>query len=919
MSDDRWRRVEEVFHDAVSLPPAERSAFLGKACAGDSELRREVESLLANDDPEGHILEAAVSAAVEQLPADPAGTSENLVGKHIGPYLITGLIGQGGMGLVFKAQDTQLNRTVAIKALPSDQFADPERKRRFLQEAKSASALNHPNIVTVHGITQAQGADFLIMEYVAGKTLDQLIPHKGLPLKQALKYALEISDALAAAHAAGIVHRDVKPSNIIVTDQGRVKVLDFGLATPAGLAQGEEKAAAGTQDTKSGMVFGTAAYMSPEQAEGKRADARSDVFAFGALLYEMVTGRRAFPGQNVITILAAVMNQDPPAVHTIAANVPRELEWIISRCLKKDPERRIQHMVEAKLELHEVLDGTESAPPAPVKAQRRIWLVPAVVALALGLAPSVWLGVRILRPEPLTFQRLTFRLGDVLAARFAPGGSVVYAAAWDGALPAIFSVQPGNREARDLGLPGSLLAVSRSGEMAVLLGARASGSYGMLAQVPLGGGAPREILENVVSADWDPAGKSLAVIRTAEGQHRVEYPIGTVLYETRALRPPLCVRISHGGDLLAFFDFGETGDYSLNVVGAKRPRQVLSRGWRAIGGLDWSPDGKEIWFSATHAGGDPALYAVGLSGKERVLTQMPGWAILQDAAADGRLLLSTNDSRIGIRCVGPATTEERDLAWLDASHVYGISNDGKNLLFVELSYGEGRNVAIYLRPTDGSQAVKLGYGNRPSLSPDGKWVACIRRETDDARILLLPTGPGEAKLLPADGIRPETTEWFPDGKRLLVTGNEPGRQPGTYVREIASGTAKPVTSYGVRASRISPDARFVGVIKANKIYIHSLDSGTESAIGDVDDGDSLIRWSGDGRYLFVQHNDEQNRGVKVMRIDVATGGREIWRELRTPDKTAFFFGSVVLSGDGRFYAFSYQRDLANLYVVKGLK
>jgi eukaryotic-like serine/threonine-protein kinase len=362
---------------------------------------------------------------------------------------------------------------------------------------------------------------------------------------------------------------------------------------------------------------------------------------------------------------------------------------------------------------------------AAVKPQRRVWLVPVLVGLALALIPGVWLGSRIFRKEPITFQRLTFRSGDLYMARFAPGGTVVYAAKWNESAPTIFSVQPGNREARDLGLPsGNILSVSRAGELALLLGG-GEGAPGTLAQVPLSGGAPREILENVTAADWDPDGKSLAVVRTVDGRHRIEYPIGSVLYETQSLRPPLLVRISPGGDLAAFFDFGEAGDYSLNVIGTNRSRQILSKGWRAVGGMAWSPNGREIWFSGGRTGVDPAIYAVDLSGRERLLTQVTGWGIIMDVAGDGRALISNVDSRIGIRCLPPGANEERDLAWLDASNVYDLSSDGKVLLFSELSYGEGRNPAIYLRRTDGSPAVRLGYGNRPTLSPDGK-RCCVR-------------------------------------------------------------------------------------------------------------------------------------------------------------------------------------------------
>ena len=918
-----WQRIEDLFHRAADLPAADRAAFLSTACAGDDALRREVESLLANDDPDNNVVQAAVAGATEHLP--DADASDNLLGKRVGPYLITSLIGKGGMGMVFKARDTQLNRTVALKALPPGQFDDPERKRRFLQEAQAASSLNHPNIITVHGITQEHGADFLIMEYVPGKTLDQLIPRKGLPLKQALKYAIEIADALAAAHAAGIVHRDVKPSNIMVSEQGRLKVLDFGLAKQHAPPREDDSIFTEAPVTKAGLVFGTAAYMSPEQAQGKPADARSDIFAFGALLYEMVTGRRAFQGENVITILAAVINQEPPQAHTIVPNAPRELEWIVTRCLKKDPERRIQHMLEVKLALQELLEETESAPGAPapgqtmIRPRRRVWLAPALVALALGLAPGAWLGNRIFRKEPITFQRLTFRNGDLYMARFAPGGSVVYAAKWDETSPTIFSVQPGNREARDLGLPsGNILAVSRTGDLALLLGA--SGRFaGTLAQVPLGGGAPREILENVTAADWDPEGKSLAVVRTVDGRHRMEYPIGSVLYETQSLRAPAFIRVSPGGDLVAFFDFGEAGDYSLNVIGAKRPRQVLSRGWRAVGGVAWSPSGKEVWFSGGRTGVDPAVYAADLSGRERMVTQVTGWGLLFDVSSDGRALLSTVDSRIGIRCVASGAKEERELGWLDASALYDFANDGKVLLFAELSYGEGRNTAIYLRKTDGSPAVRLGYGNRPSLSPDGKWVACTRRDGEKLQILLLPTGPGEPTLLPPDGIRPELVEWFPDGKRILVTGDEPGQQPRTYVRDLSGGKSTAITSAGVRASKVSPDSQSVVMMKAGKLYVHSLASGSETPIGSVGRSDTVMRWSSDGRHLFLQRNEPDNRTAKILRMDVHTGRSEIWRDLKPPEPTAVVTGLARISGDGKSYAFSYQRDLATLYLVRGLK
>ena len=295
--------------------------------------------------------------------------------------------------------------------------------------------------------------------------------------------------------------------------------------------------------------------------------------------------------------------------------------------------------------------------------------------------------------------------------------------------------------------------------MAILLGDE---DIGTLARVPFSGGAPREMLENVSGADWSPSGDTLAVVRSIRGKNRLEYPIGTVLYENDA-RPPLAPRVSADGKLVAFFDFDvEVGDYSLCVVGSNRPKQVLSRGWRTVShSLSWSPSGDEIWFAAGQPGSDPALYAVTLSGKQRLLAQTPGVIVMQDLAADGRVLLSTVNSRLGIRYVDFEHSTERDLAWLDASMLFEMSNDGKSLVFVELSYGEGRNAAIYLRKTDGSPAVRLGYGNRPSLSPDGKWVVCIRRDAARARLMLLPTGPGESRFLNVEGVYFESTRVVP--------------------------------------------------------------------------------------------------------------------------------------------------------------
>lgn len=856
-----------------------------------------------------------------------------MVGKTLRSYRIESKLGAGGMGVVYKAVDSRLGRAAAIKVL-SASAVSADREKRFVLEAKAASSLNHANIVTIYDIdtqeVDGQPVHYIAMEYVAGETLDHMIGRKGLRVRPALKYAAQIADALAAAHAAGIIHRDLKPSNVMVTPQGVVKVLDFGLAKLNEESEADAFAETlhgdGTPLTEEGTILGTVAYMSPEQAEGRKVDARSDIFSFGSMLYEMVTGQRAFTGKSKLSSLSAVLHKEPQPPSQTVADIPPELDRLIARCMKKDPERRWQSMADVKVALEELRDEMESStiePHRPAIAGGRgarpakRWLVLAsVAALLVGLGLGAYSARRYLRADPLTFQRLTFRRGDVTAAKFGPAESIIYSAEWDGTPSTLFSTQPGNREARQLDLPtGKILSISHSGEMAILLGDE---EIGTLARVTFGGGAPREMLENVSGADWSPGGDTLAVVRTLGGKHRLEYPVGTVLYETE-VRPPLAPRVSGDGKLVAFFDYdSEVGDYSVCVIGPNQPKKVLSRGWRSVSrSLSWSPRGDEIWFSAGQTGSDPVLYAVDLSGKQRFLAQAPGFIVMQDVAADGRVLLSTVNSRLGIRYLDLENSIERDLAWLDASMLYEISNDGKSLLFAELSYGEGRNAAIYLRKTDGSAAVKLGYGNRPSLSPDGKWVVCIRRDATRSRLMLLPTGPGESRFLNVDRVYFESLAWFPDSKRVVFTGNEPGHPVRTWVYDLDSEKATPLTAEGTRGGQVSPDGRWFVTTDKHQLALALVGGGAARKIGPLQNGETVVRWSGDGRFLFLQQLEGDT--TKISRLEIVSGRREPWRTLKIPEPGADFVGTLALSADGKTCAFSFQRDLSNLYLVKGLR
>jgi serine/threonine protein kinase len=850
-----------------------------------------------------------------------------MIGQVLRHYRIEERLGAGGMGVVYRAFDTHLDRSVAIKVLPASALADPERRIRFVHEAKAASALSHPNIVTIHDIDTAMDGehpvDYIAMEYVAGKTLDQLIGRKGMRVIDVLKYGSQIADALTAAHAAGIVHRDLKPANIMVTDQGLVKLLDFGLAKLT--EPSEPDVFAPTEsvklETEQGTILGTVAYMSPEQAEGHRVDARSDIFSFGAVLYEMATGKRPFTGDSKLSTLASILRQETPPVVSSGEPVPRELDRIIARCLKKTAQRRWQSMADIKVALDELreeiasgqLTEAEKIQPPPVPKRRWRWVWPVVALLAL--ATGVDVGSLLLKSPPPSFQRLTFRLGDVNAAKFAPDGqTIVYSARWSGAPSTIFSTRVGSRESRSFDLPESkLLSINSSGEMAILLGV---GGPATLARVPLAGGAPREILENVSDADWSPDGTNLAVVHTVGRHNRVEFPIGHVLYQNDA-HPPYCVRVSPKGDAVAFFDLdAEAGDYSVVAVDLQGKKHVLSQGWRNMGqGIEWSPNGDEVWFCAAKTGGDPALRAVTLSGKERIVIQTPIFMAIYDVARDGRVLIVAALSRIGISYF-PDGKQERDLSWLDTSMLYDSSSDGKTILFTEVLYGDGRNPAIYLRKTDGSPAVRLGDGVHPSLSPDGKWIVCTRNNAGE--LVLLPTGAGEVRPLTTPGMRYDRAEWFPDGKRILFTGSTSNHPMRTYAQGLDGSPPSPVTPEGVRASRVSPDQKSVVINASGKLLLQPLSGGEPRTIAEVQPGDTVIRWSADGRYLFYKRA-EGDAAASIFRLEVASGRSELWRQLRPADPAGVSMVSVSITPDGSSYGYSFQRDLTNLYLGEGLK
>jgi len=836
------------------------------------------------------------------------------------------------MGEVYRARDERLKRDVAVKVLPASYSQDADRLRRFEREAQAAGGLNHPNITAVYDIGTHDGAPYVVTELLEGETLSSALAGGKLAQRKAIDYALQIAHGLAAAHEKGIVHRDLKPENLFVLKDGRVKILDFGLAKLTQTEAGPEATSLPTVTggTEPGVVLGTLGYMSPEQVKGKPADARSDIFSFGAILHEMLSGRRAFHGESAAEAMSAILREEPPDLSVTNQNISPGLERIVRHCIEKNPEQRFHsaHDVAFALEALSVPSTSGLQPASVSPTGRKLRLLPAAVAVLLvAAAAAAYVAGRRMesasRRGGASFGQLTFRQQTIFNARFAPDGrTIVYSAALQGNTPEIFTVRPDFPEAKPLGLRGvHLLSVSSRGELALLTGARYISHnlfQGTLAQMPLEGGAPRDVIENVREADWAPDGSSLAVIREVGGKDRLEFPVGKVLCETGGYLSDL--RFSPRGGRIAFFEHPVKWDDRglVAVVDLQGKKTVLADGFWGEEGLAWSSDGQEVLFSAGSSYSDFSVLAVTLSGRRRTALRSAGGLTIRDVRPDGRWLVTRDDFLQGMPVFLPGQTAERDLSWLDLSDRPVLSADGKTVLFAEASGSVGVNYAVCLRGTDGSPVVRLGEGMPGDLSPDGKWALAIV-PTSPQQLVLYPIGAGEARRLDRGGIESyESARFFPDGRSVLACGHEPGHASRCWVQEIAGGKPRALTPEGTTRGISSPDTRQILVRASGGLVLYPAGGGEGRPVPGTTPDEIAIRWSRDGGSLLVCRGSDIP--LRIERVALPDGRRDFVRTVGPADLSGVTsVGPPFFGEDEKSYAYVFSRAISHLFLVEGAR
>jgi hypothetical protein len=838
------------------------------------------------------------------------------------------------MGEVYRARDTRLGRDVAIKVLPASFAADPDRRARFEREAQAVAALSHPNVVALYDTGNHDGQTFVVMELLHGQTLRARLTNGALPVKKAVDIAVQIARGLGAAHGKGIIHRDLKPENVFLLDDGQVKILDFGLARQFDRNQDDATRTIGTDP---GTVMGTLGYMSPEQVRAQPVDARADVFSFGAVLYEMVSGHRAFQRDTAADTTTAILTHEPPELSASRADVPPSLERIVRHCLEKNANERFQSARDIAFAL-EALSGTgvtiatnavPAAPDQPASKRRLGW--PAIAAAAVLIAAAFAGGTYFQRartPERAIarFTPKTYEREWITNARFtADGQSIVYSAARVGSIPSLYIIRPGEVTPQQLAGAGThLLSVSSTGEMAVLTGATDLWGHrvfaGTLSRMSPAGGA-RAWMDHVTDADWSPDGSTLAVIRENAGTWQLEYPIGKVLHtvKTGYLSD---VRVSPDGEQVAFFEHQLSNDDRGNVKIANKNGvvKVLTGDHWGEECIAWSKDSKAVFYSASIDGGGYQVFAVNIDGTPASRQVLDGPVTLEifDIAADGRMLIAQNANGGSIRVQLPGESTEREFPWLDQPMGGYLSADGKHLAFSDLSLSAGSDYAVAWRDTSGGPVVRLGKGYAMSVSPDGRWVTAAIPASGE--IVMYPTGAGEAVRVPGlvNLNNNNGGQWLSDSQHVIVCGAVSGTARCYRVSLPQPALTDPVTPEGT-----------VGVVLADddKTLIARLLDGTwrtvksAAELGPPVPGltnlDNPIAWTLDRRAIVV--GSPRDVPMRLQRVDLMTGQRTPIKALMPANAAAVnYVAASYWNERNKSYVYSYGTELTQLFTVTGV-
>ncbi|MFT3707051.1 MAG: protein kinase [Archangium sp.] len=882
-------------------------------------------------------------------------------GERFGPYDILGPLGAGGMGVVFRARDTRLGREVALKTLPPENVTDPARLQRFEAEARAASALNHPNVLAVFDVGREGETPYLVTELLVGETLRERLKTGPLPARKTIELGMQVAQGLAAVHEKGIVHRDLKPENLFLTKDGHLKILDFGVARTL---EGATPPTGTLPITQSGAVMGTAGYMSPEQVRGRPADARSDLFALGAILSECLSGVMAFPGETPVERGYAILNTDPQPV-TIAA--PSALIRVIHRCLEKDASQRFQHARDLHFALEAITDsgsgnalstGGFVAPSTRWPTVAIIGLVASLLFAAFAVSQTSQPAVVPSPPAPPSVpvvvgapagapalkgpvsKRVSYRNGSIINARFtADGRGVTYAGAFEHSPLKVFSGVLDGPELRTASGPATVLFdVSAKDELA--LGqfsedAMHKGSGMVLSRGSLAGGAARPLYENVLWADFGP-GELMVLNRIVDSKFVIECPPGNVIASSSEALSR--ARLSPDGKYVAFMRQPVVGDDRGTVEIIDRTGRPVAQSQAAwtLDGIAWNADGSEVWFSAGYDDVARRIYALSLTGQQRELFSAPGSLRIFDVDPKGRILAVSGFTRSRMFGKVNGDASERSLSWLDGSMPLDISNDGKALLFLEGFGPASTEVQTWLRRFDQEDdtPVLLGLGWGRALSPDRRW-AIVSPKAPFNTLRLVPTGAGTGRDLPAGDFQAIThVRFFPDGQRIVFGALDRQNQPHIYTQSIA----EPRDQSGLKLDPVlvseepyallaapSPDGKWVVGMqpKTKKSVLLAIEGNAPlKTLDALPSGDFPSQWTTDGKKLWVFRRPKDKNGLRIelLQFDLTSGKEVAMFSLGPADPVGMeHIKQGILTPDGSSYVYTVNQQLDDLYLIEGVR